>query len=32
VPGVGHNTLDLSPAYLESVRGFLANGTWRPDA
>jgi hypothetical protein len=24
VPGVGHNTLDLSPGYLESVRGFLA--------
>ncbi|MGB7739772.1 MAG: alpha/beta fold hydrolase [Steroidobacteraceae bacterium] len=24
VPGVGHNTLDLSPAYLESVRAFLA--------
>lgn len=24
VPGVGHNTLDLSPAYLDSVRRFLA--------
>ncbi|MDH4166350.1 MAG: lysophospholipase [Gammaproteobacteria bacterium] len=24
VPGVGHNTLDLSPAYLGAVRGFLA--------
>lgn len=24
VPGVGHNTLDLSPLYLESVRSFLA--------
>lgn len=24
VPGVGHNTLDLSPGYLEKVRGFLA--------
>jgi pimeloyl-ACP methyl ester carboxylesterase len=24
VPGVGHNTLDLSPEYLEAVRGFLA--------
>ncbi len=24
VPGVGHNTLDLSPQYLESVRAFLA--------
>lgn len=23
VPGVGHNTLDWSPAYLEAVRGFL---------
>ena len=23
-PGVGHNTLDLSPVYLDSVRGFLA--------
>jgi pimeloyl-ACP methyl ester carboxylesterase len=23
VPGVGHNTLDESPAYLESVRAFL---------
>ena len=23
IPGVGHNTLDLSSAYLESVRGFL---------
>ena len=32
VPGVGHNTLDLSPAYLDSVRGFLAYGAWRPDA
>jgi len=25
VPGVGHNTLDWSPAYLEAVRAFLAN-------
>jgi hypothetical protein len=24
VPGVGHNTLDLSPGYLETVRRFLA--------
>jgi hypothetical protein len=24
VPDVGHNTLDLSPAYLGAVRGFLA--------
>ena len=24
VPGVGHNTLDESPAYLEAVRRFLA--------
>lgn len=24
VPGVGHNTLDWSPAYLEAVRRFLA--------
>jgi hypothetical protein len=24
VPGVGHNTLDLSPLYLEAVREFLA--------
>jgi len=24
VPGVGHNTLDLSPVYLRAVRGFLA--------
>jgi pimeloyl-ACP methyl ester carboxylesterase len=24
VPDVGHNTLDLSPGYLETVRGFLA--------
>ena len=24
VPGVGHNTLDLSPQYLEAVRQFLA--------
>ena len=24
VPRVGHNTLDLSPAYLAAVRGFLA--------
>lgn len=24
VPGVGHNTLDWSPAYLEAVREFLA--------
>ena len=24
VAGVGHNTLDLSPAYLEAVRAFLA--------
>jgi len=24
VPGVGHNTLDLSPVYLGAVRGFLA--------
>ena len=24
VPGVGHNTLDLSPAYLGAVRAFLA--------
>lgn len=24
VPGVGHNTLDLSPQYLRSVRDFLA--------
>jgi pimeloyl-ACP methyl ester carboxylesterase len=23
IPGVGHNTLDWSPAYLEAVRGFL---------
>jgi len=23
-PGVGHNTLDLSPEYLGSVRAFLA--------
>jgi len=23
VPGVGHNTLDLSPEYLGSVRAFL---------
>ena len=23
VPGVGHNTLDLSPGYLEAVREFL---------
>jgi len=26
VPGVGHNTLDWSPAYLEAVRGFLDQG------
>jgi len=25
VPGVGHNTLDLSPEYLGSVRAFLAD-------
>lgn len=25
VPGVGHNTLDLSPRYLGSVRAFLAD-------
>jgi hypothetical protein len=25
IPGVGHNTLDWSPAYLEAVRAFLAN-------
>jgi len=25
VPGVGHNTLDLSPQYLGSVRAFLAD-------
>lgn len=25
VPGVGHNTLDLSPQYLGSVRSFLAD-------
>ena len=24
VPGVGHNTLDLLPQYLESVQAFLA--------
>jgi pimeloyl-ACP methyl ester carboxylesterase len=24
VPGVGHNTLDLAPEYLESVRNFLS--------
>jgi len=24
VPGVGHNTLDLSPQYLQSVVGFLS--------
>jgi hypothetical protein len=24
VPGVGHNTLDLSPKYLMSVRTFLS--------
>jgi len=24
IPGVGHNTLDVSPKYLESVRAFLA--------
>jgi pimeloyl-ACP methyl ester carboxylesterase len=24
-PEVGHNTLDLSPVYLDSVRGFLAS-------
>jgi pimeloyl-ACP methyl ester carboxylesterase len=27
VPGVGHNTLDLSPGYLEAVRGFLTATT-----
>jgi len=27
VPGVGHNTLDLSPEYLEAVRGFLGATT-----
>jgi pimeloyl-ACP methyl ester carboxylesterase len=26
VPGVGHNTLDLSPAYLGAVRVFLRGG------
>ena len=29
VPGVGHNTLDESPAYLGSVRRFLAVGAAR---
>ncbi len=24
IPGTGHNTLDLSPGYLEAVRAFLA--------
>lgn len=23
IPGVGHNTLDWAPAYLETVRSFL---------
>jgi len=23
IPGVGHNTLEVSPQYLESVRAFL---------
>ena len=32
VPGVGHNTLDLSPAYLGSVREFLRGDRTRaPD-
>lgn len=30
VPGVGHNTLDWSPAYLEAVRRFLATTSTIP--
>jgi dienelactone hydrolase len=26
-PGVGHNTLDLSPRYLDSVAAFLSGST-----
>jgi alpha-beta hydrolase superfamily lysophospholipase len=29
IPGVGHNTLDLLPQYLESVRGFLQGSRGR---
>jgi len=29
VPGVGHNTLDLSPRYLQSVATFLSGGAGR---
>jgi len=30
VPGVGHNTMDLSPEYLEAVRAFLMDSHGRP--
>jgi pimeloyl-ACP methyl ester carboxylesterase len=31
VPGVGHNTLDWSPAYLAAVRRFLRSSRYRED-